>query len=473
MPTITNKKTSTETTAILDQFISKYENSRRSIPVSFRHLVNSLSNTDRATHLVHPYPAKLLMHIPHFFLANELLSKPGDVVMDPFCGSGTVLLESILAGRNALGCDTNPLARLIAQVKTSRFDTSKLRQSIDRLLQRIPAEPSISAPDVINLHYWFYPHVIKQLLRLAEAIINTRDVLSKAFFQVCFSVCIRKVSLADPRLSVPVRLRYSQYPSDHWLHEKTERHLNSLKRVNVIQRFIRIVEENYRRVAALNEMLPGGVNAHVSHSDARAILNDSTGNGSRTRRMRAASIDMIITSPPYVGAQKYIRASSLSLGWLGLCEAKALRELEDKTLGREFYHKGLYQNPLLTGIRSVDKLLEELRDINPLRAHIAGTYLLEMQDAVEEMSRVLKETGYLVLVVANNQICGREFKTHQWLTKIAENAGFTLILKLVDSIRSRGLMTKRNKTASLITREWVLVFRKDHDANRRIQGIPN
>lgn len=473
MPITSYKKTSDDTTAVLNKFISKYENSKRAIPVSFRHLVDSLSSADRATHLVHPYPAKLLMHIPHFFLANDLLSKPGDIVLDPFCGSGTVLLESILAGRNAIGCDTNPLARLIARVKTSQLDTSKLQQSINRLVQRIPDEPSVNSPDVVNLNYWFYPHVIKQLLRLAEAINSTRDIQSKAFFQVCFSVCVRKVSLADPRLSVPVRLQYSQYPIDHWLHERTNRHLNSLKRVNVLQRFIRIVEENYKRVTALNEMLPEGVEARISQSDARALFYDSIDNGSRGRRVKTGSVDMIITSPPYVGAQKYIRASSLSLGWLGLSDVGSLRALEDKTLGREFYPKSLYQERLSLGIQSVDRLLEDLREVNPLRSHIAGMYLLEMQDAMKEMARVLREKGHLVLVVANNQICGREFKTQEWLTMIAKKFGFTLILKLVDSIRSRGLMTKRNKTASLITREWVLVFRKDHDISRRVQGNVN
>jgi DNA modification methylase len=432
-----------------------------------------LPNANRATHLVHPYPAKLLMHIPHFFLANNLLSQPGDIVLDPFCGSGTVLLESMLAGRNAIGCDTNPLARLIAKVKTSQLDTLKLRQSINRLFRRIPNEPSLSPPDVVNLNYWFYPHVIKQLLRLAEAINSTRDVWSKAFFQVCFSVCVRKVSLADPRLSVPVRLRYSQYSADHWLHEKTNRHLNNLENVNVLQQFIKIVEENYRRVSTLNEMLPNGVKTRIIHSDARTLFHDSIENGTGGRRFKAGSIDMIITSPPYVGAQKYIRASSLSLGWLGLCEANSLRELEDKTLGREFYPKSLYHERLSTGIQQADRLLKELHEVNPLRSHIAGTYLLEMQDAIEEMGRVLKEKGYLVLVVANNHICGREFKTQEWLTIIAKKFGFTLILKLIDSIRSRGLMTKRNKTASLITREWVLVFRKDHNVYRRIQGNAN
>jgi ubiquinone/menaquinone biosynthesis C-methylase UbiE len=84
-----------------------------------------------------------------------------------------------------------------------------------------------------------------------------------------------------------------------------------------------------------------------------------------------------------------------------------------------------------------------------------------MRQALHEMWRQLKPGGYLVLVAANNRICGRTFRTPTYLQLIAEQLGFRTVLRLVDDIRSRGLMTKRNQTASIITREWVLVFSKD------------
>jgi hypothetical protein len=76
------------------------------------------------------------------------------------------------------------------------------------------------------------------------------------------------------------------------------------------------------------------------------------------------------------------------------------------------------------------------------------------------MHRVLTPGGHLVLVAANNRLCDREFRTQDYLRRVAEDLGFELALRLVDDIRSRGLMTKRNETASMIAREWVLVFRK-------------
>ena len=121
----------------LERLLNRYERTGRAVPVDFRSLVTCLPNAERATHLLHPYPAKLLMHIPFFFLANSILSREGDVVADPFCGSGTVLLESQLAGRRAVGADSNPLARLLTAVKTSPIPLAAVDRGIDRLLSRI------------------------------------------------------------------------------------------------------------------------------------------------------------------------------------------------------------------------------------------------------------------------------------------------------------------------------------------------
>lgn len=447
--------TSGEIDFILERFLVKYEKTRRPISVSFRNLINTFSNPNRATHLIHPYPAKLLMHIPYFFLSNTILSKPGDIVLDPFCGSGTVLLESILANRNAIGIDVNPLARLISKVKTTPLSLRKLSGCITKLRARIPEESNLGTPDVINLNYWFYPHVVRQLLRILEAIKFTRDHDIRDFFLVCFSNCARRVSLADPRLSVPVRLRNDQYQQGHWLYEKTDKHLKRLRSINVLTEFDKIVEANKTRITSLNSIGLNGSRAKIVGADAKDLRFSQWG-----KKIPANSVDLIITSPPYIGAQKYIRASCLSLGWLDLCGSHQLRELESQSIGREHFSKQTYLEPVSTGIKAADDFLKSLHAVNPLRGRITGVYILEMRETLKEIARVLKPNGYMVLVAANNRVCGREFRTQHYLGKLAGEFGLTLVLRLVDDIRSRGLMTKRNKTASLITREWVLLFQK-------------
>jgi len=449
----------TATDTQLDALIAKYRVHETPLTVNFRKLVGGLTSAERATHLLHPYPAKLLMHIPIFFLANSILSKPGDYVLDPFCGSGTVLLESQLAGRPAYGADCNPLARLLSRVKTTPLPSSKLQRGITDLLGRIPSEPKSELPDVVNLRHWFYPHVIDQLHRIADAITVVQDPAMADFFRVCFSTCLRRVSLADPRLTVPVRLKGDQYPCGHWLRAKTEAHIRRLRRVNVQSVFAEILEANALRMTTLQEydQLPP---ARVICSDARYLAFEFVRSSPSVHRLPDSSVQLIITSPPYPGAQKYIRSSSLSLGWLRLCSSSQLRGYKGLVIGREEYRKAEYSTPITTGLPPADQRLSKIRKLSPIRSTIAGVYLNEMKVALQEMHRVLRPGGYLVIVAANNTICGRQFQLEDYLHRVAEAIGFVTILRLVDTIRSRGLMTKRNRTAGIIARESVLVFEK-------------
>ena len=415
---------------------------------------------ERATHYIHPYPAKLLPHIPAFFLGATLLSKPGDVVLDPFCGSGTVLLESVLHGRHAVGADANPLARLIASAKTSRCTSETLLRHHQKIVSRTSQFRTAETPDVVNIEYWFYPHVIRQLARLRRAIdvIADRDVGD--FFRVCFSACVRRVSLADPRLSVPVRQKENQYPAGHGLRDSSNSRLRRLRRQDVISEFSAIVEANLSRLTALRRMRVAGGSASVIATDARSLTSSLHGN----TPLPSDSVDLIITSPPYAGAQKYVRASSLSIGWLGLAEGRTFREIEDENIGREhFTTHGNIEIPA-TGLPDADRRLAGITSRNPLRALIAATYLTEMRSALAEAVRVLRPGGHMVLVAANNRVCGAHFHTQRYLQTYLEDLGLVVKLRMVDAIKSRGLMTRRNTTSGVISREWVVLFQKKSEA---------
>jgi hypothetical protein len=367
-----------------------------------------------------------------------------------------VLLEGLLHERRALGADANPLARLISSVKVANYDVQALAKKLKDILRRARRYQSAPTPAVDNLRYWFYPHAIDQLAKLRRAIESLDDSDTRSFFLVCFSVCVRRASLADPRLSVPVRLREDQYPPGHPFFKATRARLTRLRRQDIYQDFAAVTATNLERTAALQSLRIGSVSAALVGADARRLSRPSESDG----RLPAGTVDLVLTSPPYVGAQKYIRASSLSLGWLGLAEGRTLRELEDENIGREHFAVGRIGRPPMTKIPEADRRLSRVADVNPLRAHIAATYLLEMRDALTETVRVLKPGGFMVLVAGSNRVGGLEFRTPLYLQQILEAAGLTLRLRLMDAIRSRGLMTRRNATASVITRETVLLLQK-------------
>jgi DNA modification methylase len=447
-------KNSAEIDRILNSFINLYKNNQHPIEVSFRDLFPSLNRTDRASHLIHTYPAKLLVHIPYFFLNNNILTKEGDKIFDPFCGSGTVLLEALLANKDSFGSDSNPLARLLSTVKTYRYETNRLYKYIDYFKNIENCESEY--PSVVNMDYWFLPKIKVQLIKILNTIKKIEDKHYQDFFLICFSNCIRKVSLADPRVSVPVRIKPSHYPKHHPFRDKNIEILKQLEFIDVKDKFLEIVFENIRRIASQNCLINGNISKIVS-DNAKYLINPKTRG---FEGLDKESMDLVITSPPYAGAQKYIRASSLSLGWAELASASELKGLDNLSIGRESYVKSEYMDLRSTGIGDADSILQEIYQFNPLRAYIAGNYLIEMEEALKETYSVLKKGGYLVIVAANNQVCKREFKTQEYLQTIVENLGAKVIFRLIDDIKSYGLMTKRNKTASIITREWILVFQK-------------
>lgn len=445
--------------SLLNEFLSSYAKDPTPIEVNFREMIPSLNSTDRVTHLIHTYPAKLLPHIPNFFLNNSILSNPGDTVLDPFCGSGTVLLESLLAGRFAYGVDANPLARLISSVKTTHYNQEELKTISITLSRSINRIKTVKIPDVVNIDYWFLPHIKYQLGTILKAINLIDDIKYRDFFLVCFSNCVKKVSLADPRVSVPVKIKNERFPDEHPFRIQNDKTLQNLEKLNVKEKFFSIVDENIKRVEELNSLLNKNVNATVISNNAKNIISPT-----KTELFSGCepeSVDLIITSPPYAGAQKYIRSSSLNLGWTELAKSSELRLLDGFSIGRENYRKNEVVTLKETGIADADKILKEIFKLNPLRAHIAGNYLLEMDIALKESITALKKGGYFVLVIANNEVCKMEFKTQEYLQSIAEKNGLKIVCRLIDDIKSYGLMTKRNKTASIITREWILIFEKE------------
>ncbi|WP_186100813.1 hypothetical protein [Burkholderia gladioli] len=428
-----------DTSVQLLGLIERYGRTRRAIPVSFRKLVPWLKVGERATHYLHPYPAKLLPHIAHFFLASKLMCPRDGTVLDPFGGSGTVALETCLSGRVAAYADTNPLARLIAEAKICIPDTQQLENSLRDVELRYKRSRAGRPPSVVNLTKWFEPDVIRDLCRLKSAVEAEPEAEIRRLLQVTFSATVRRVSNADHRLSVPVLAKND---------------VNCEKRISTWQRFSDQLSANVKRLNDLRSLGVHNSKLRIAGTDARHIVNESGG------FLDAESVDLVITSPPYAGAQKYIRASSLSLGWLDMAGEGKLKPLENLTIGREHLCKvDVDANPN-TSVSAANRVIERIRAKNPTRAAICATYLNEMESVFTQITRAIKFGGYFVLIIGNNEVCGEKFLSSIYLTSILERLGLELKLKLVDEIKSRGLMTKRNRTASVITREWVLIFRK-------------
>ena len=136
------------------------------------------ADTQQITHGIHPYPARMIPQV-----ANRIIlgwSGENNTVLDPFCGSGTVLVESLLNNRNAIGVDINPLAYLLAKVKTTRISEKEMNQKIQPYLEEITEKiityrcEQLSVKTFVfkNIFHWFKKSVVDELTII-------RDVISK------------------------------------------------------------------------------------------------------------------------------------------------------------------------------------------------------------------------------------------------------------------------------------------------------
>lgn len=90
----------------------------------FMKLITNVEDSTYLTHNYHPWAAKFIPQIPRYFI--DKYSKPNDLIFDPFCGSGTTLVEAILAHRNGIGNDLNYIASLISKAKTKPLNSNQI-----------------------------------------------------------------------------------------------------------------------------------------------------------------------------------------------------------------------------------------------------------------------------------------------------------------------------------------------------------
>ena len=249
-------------------------------------------------HGFHTYPARM-----HPLTASRLVrafAPAHGTVLDPFCGSGTVLVEAMIAGRSAIGTDLNPLAVRLARSKTRPRAAEELERLVDaargcaqvaddRRKARAGATRRLPPEDVAL----FDPHVLLELDSLRSALEQLAPEL-RADLSLVLSALLVKLSRkrGDTTEEVAPRRIAAGYTA---------------------KLFVKKTEELARRLEELTRLLPRPVpRVDVAVDDATRMR---TLQGSARDRPR---IDAIITSPPYVGTYDYVAHHAIRLRWLGL-----------------------------------------------------------------------------------------------------------------------------------------------------------
>ena len=375
------------------------------------------------SHAWHPFPAKFPPQLPEFMIRQ--LSAPGDLVLDPMLGSGTTLVEAIRLGRRAVGCDIDPLARMIATAKLTPIDpvaalregnriiagaSDDYRQSRWKLQRELKLRFDAGTGKFIQ--YWFLPQQQLELLALVQRIEALPKGGTRDFLRVVFSSTIIAksggVSLA----------RDLAHTRPHRDTQKTP-----------MSAFIEFGKRLERSVAAFGKHEPtdaaipsrlngaGGAAARESAHPASIQAASAADTG-----LPPASVDLIVTSPPYANnAIDYMRAHKFSLVWFGWKIANLTR-IRAQYVGHD----------AIAGLRcdglpnQCEETLAELADRDDRKALVLRHYFEEMKTVICEMQRVLKDGRPAVIVVGSSKLRGLDVETHKGIAAIGESAGLVL-----------------------------------------------
>jgi hypothetical protein len=326
-------------------------------------------------HGFHTYPAR--MHPVTARRLVEGLSEPGETVLDPFCGSGTVLVEARLCGRRAIGVDLNPLAVRLASRKvipsTEGHRAALVQGARDasavadaRRKARAGASHRYPAEDVEA----FDPHVLLELDGLRVGIDGIKDASVRADLLLVLSSILVKVS---------------RKPSD------TAGGPTRTTRIAAgftARTFLKKTEELARNLGEVAPELARNPRATIDEDDAREL-----------RRVDSDSIDLVVTSPPYAGVYDYLEHHRLRFRWLGLSSDR----LAQGEIGAR---------------RNLSKLAASAG---------AAAFADQLAATLGSLARVVRAGGMGAFLVADSAMGSRAIRADELFTALAPSSGFDVV----------------------------------------------
>jgi DNA modification methylase len=392
-------------------------------------------------HTVHPFPARMASSIALGHLPATPKARPL-TVLDPMAGSGTTLVAARMNGHLAVGIDTDPLAIIISKTRCQSFAQDKARElaaeiikKVEKKWSKIPAKsayPHYADDETCEfIDYWFDTKNKKQLVCLSRYIEKVRDKNLQNILWCAFS---RLIITKNEGASLARDLSHSR---PHKAYKKS--------RIHPASHFCKALEKVILgNPFKSTSRLP---NAKIRKGDARALP------------LKDASVDVVITSPPYLNAIDYVRCSKFSLVWMGY-NISDLRSLRSTNIGAE--------RKLENAENEFKEIFSKLRGVSHLQIRHQGMllrYISDIHGVVSEISRVIIPGGKVVFVVGNSNLNSIFINNAKIVALTAESLGLKLLSTKRRKIPSnrRYLPPPSSKKSSIYTRmreEVILAFVK-------------
>ncbi len=403
--------------------------------------------TKFSTHGYHTYPAMMIPQIARRLIRTY--GKDAKVLLDPFMGSGTALLEGVLHPnfKKVYGIDINPLALLIAKVKTTAIEPQILWDEYHALVKRCLEEKGevsfkqkkINKPDFYNINFWFKPEAIIDLSIIKQNIDKIKNKDIRDFFLIAFSETVRDVS----------NTRKREYKLYRMSPEMLRKH-----NPKTLQNFRERAKENiYRMENFIKEKNGCEVNILAEDTRFKTSIPDN-------------SVDIIVTSPPYGDSRTtvaYGQFSRLALQWLGY-NNKEVYDIDKISLG------GVPTENLKNNLESptLQQILNEIAKINPIRAKDVLSFYVDFDKCIQELHRVTKKGAYLCFVVGNRTVKGVKIPTDVIITELFQAKNhYEHINTFIRNIPHKRMPSRNSPTnikgnhAVTMNEEFIVILKKN------------
>lgn len=410
------------------------------------------SETNYISHGYHRYPAKFIPQIVKRLILDYTVEN--DTVFDPFGGCGTTLVEAKTLGRRSLGFDINPVAKLITETKITPLNPNSLQNYLKKfsyIYNHFINKKNVFPKHSKRINYWFDAKIQKELDRLYFTINEIKNSKVRRFYLCSFSHVLKNCS--------------------RWLMKSTKPQIDPNKiPPNTYDTFVNHLKNMMSKNKDFYELLKKSRNLETI---AKMKLRDST----KKFPIDDNSIDLIITSPPYVTSYEYADLHQLILLWLG-----------DDTSGYSRWYKYAQQYQWFRKRFVGTKLGKHNKSkrflgifahqiINQLpntrqHAKSVSKYFSDMQKSFIEIFRVLKPGKKACIIIGNTALKGVEIKNAEVATEQMQNAGFVIkqvikrelsnkmITPWRDRINGRFTSTDNSQKTRVYEHEFIIVAKK-------------
>lgn len=379
--------------------------------------------TQHSTHAVHPYVAAINPPLARTLV--ETYVPVGGSVLDPFCGGGGVLVETIRSGRSAAGLDINPLAWIISSAKTTHIPYDRLRDTYADIRKRAAYLAShLSTTSDPNLSYWFTPRSVEALSILSKAVLEITEPDLGMVFKTVLSATARDVMLT---YRGEVRLRRLE-PKD----------LERFK-PDVFGSFGKRAELAIQRISDL----PEGSRADVQLANAKSVPHANN------------SFDTVICSPPYADDTNgvgYFQFSKYMLLWLGWSN-EMIADHRRQFLGGNHRKEAVEPPPSAT----LASALRFIRSRSETHASVVAKFYRDYLICLQEMFRVSRK--WVIIVIGNRVISRTAVNNGQITFELCNSIGGELHDYYTRSIRKKRIRDLGGDGGGT-TGEHILILRK-------------